>query len=179
MRVFLDACVLYPTVLREVLTGCGARGLLVPLWSGKVLAEWRATARREGHEDWAVAEIAALGDAFPEACVPEADTPGPLPALPDPGDAHVLRAALAGHAEVIVTANLRDFPARVLAPLGLSARDPDRFLRALWDEAPDPVAEVARAVHARARAAGGPAEIRALLQRAGLPRLGRALERAA
>ncbi len=42
----LDACVLYPTVMREMLLGCAARGLFRPLWSRRIEAEWLHTAAR-------------------------------------------------------------------------------------------------------------------------------------
>ena len=46
MKAVLDACVLYPTVLREILLGVAARGLYEPLWSDRILREWtRATAK--------------------------------------------------------------------------------------------------------------------------------------
>ena len=44
MKAVLDACVIYPTVLREILTGVAALGLYEPLWSDRILREWtRAT----------------------------------------------------------------------------------------------------------------------------------------
>jgi len=38
----------------------------------------------------------------------------PCLALPDDGDLHVLAAAIAGHADCIVTANLKHFPSDAL-----------------------------------------------------------------
>ncbi len=64
--------------------------------------------------------------------------------LPDAGDRHVLAAAIRGRADVIVTINIRDFPADVLAPLGIEAQHPDEFVLYLLDLAPDVVAGAAR-----------------------------------
>lgn len=178
-RVLIDACVLFPSVLREIVTGCAAAGLFVPIWSPRILAEWAHAAGRLGPEGSAVAarEIARLRAAFPQAEVlPEAGVEATLD-LPDPADRHVLAASLAGRADVVLTRNLRDFPARALAPHGLQAEAPDGFLMGLWLADPAPVEAVVRAVQAdTARHSGRAQPLRALLKRAGLPRLGRALQ---
>ena len=53
--------------------------------------------------------------------------------LPDAGDIHVLAAAIEGGADLIVTCNLRDFPADRLSPHGLTAQHPDTFIADLLD----------------------------------------------
>ena len=53
--------------------------------------------------------------------------------LPDPNDRHVLAAAIHGGASVIVTANLKDFPATALAPHNITAEHPDIFISGLID----------------------------------------------
>lgn len=70
-------------------------------------------------------------------------------ALPDPDDRHVLAAAIAGHADCIVTANLQDFPAAVLLEFGLEAIDPDTFIINQWDL--DPVNAIAAFKRMRTR----------------------------
>lgn len=178
-KVALDACVLYPTVMREVLLGCAAAGLYRPLWSARILEEWARAAARLGPLDEAFArgEIAALTAAFPQASV--APQPG-LEArlhLPDENDIHVLAAAIAGGADAIVTQNRADFPRATLAAEGLLRLDADGFLWALWSDAPEAVAGVAEAVRARAEALSHqPQSLRGLLKRAKLPRLAKALE---
>lgn len=47
--------------------------------------------------------------------------------LPDPDDRHVLAAAIAGKASVIVTWNLKDFPAKNLLAHGVTSKSPDDF----------------------------------------------------
>jgi predicted nucleic acid-binding protein len=64
--------------------------------------------------------------------------------LPDPDDRHVLAAAIHGRADVIVTANLRDFPANTLGQFGIKPRHPDDFILNLLDVAPSLVAQAAR-----------------------------------
>ena len=53
--------------------------------------------------------------------------------LQDADDRHVVAAAIKGQAESIITFNLKDFPARELDPLGLSAIHPDEFLCDMFD----------------------------------------------
>jgi hypothetical protein len=55
-------------------------------------------------------------------------------------------------------------------------RDPDSFLWQLWSEAPEPVAEVAEELRARASTMDGTERaLRPLLKKARLPRLAKAL----
>lgn len=54
--------------------------------------------------------------------------------LPDPDDRHVLAAVIHAQADWIVTFNLRDFPARALAPHGIVAIHPDVFFLKLLEQ---------------------------------------------
>ncbi len=62
--------------------------------------------------------------------------------LPDPGDRHVLAAALRCKAQFIVTFNLKDFPKEALNPFGLEALDPDSYMLKLIELAPIRMASV-------------------------------------
>ncbi len=179
MRVLLDACVLYPTVMREVLLAVAARGLFRPLWSARILEEWALAARRLGPAGEALArgDIALLRAAHPGAEVPPAPGLEARLWLPDANDIHVLAAAVAGSADILLTVNASDFPRHILAEEGLARRDPDGFLWQLWSDDPDAVAQAAEDVRARAEALSGePQPMRKLLKKARLPRLGKALE---
>ena len=178
MRVVLDACVLFPTVLREILAGVAEAGLVAPVWSERLLEEWRRAALRVAPEAAGVAEaeIALFRAAFPAGAIaPDAELETTL-SLPDENDLHVLAAAIAARADAIVTLNLRDFPGRALARHGMVARSPDSLLLELERDAPEMVAEVIEGVRARTEEISGRAQpLRPLLKRAKLPRLGKAL----
>jgi hypothetical protein len=58
--------------------------------------------------------------------------------LPDPHNRHVFAAAIRAAAEVIVTLNLKDFPAAALVGYDIEAQHPDEFLVSLFDAAPGP-----------------------------------------
>ena len=177
MRLLLDACILYPTVLREILIGLAEHDLYTPLWSPRILEEWAHTAARTGVEATARAEIALMRDRWRGAEVtPDPDLAATL-SLPDPGDIHVLAAAITGKADAILTANLRDFPGRTLARHDLMARHPDGLILELLGDSDRDVRAVIATVHARTEAISGQAHpLRPLLKRAGLPRTARALE---
>jgi hypothetical protein len=180
MKALLDANVLYPTVLREILIGVARAGLYTPLWSDRILEEWaRATVKLgPGAEEIARGEIALLRAAFPAASIaPRAGLEARLH-LPDPADVHVLAAAITGGADVIVTFNAQDFPRHLLAEEGIARMDADEFLRALHATVPERVAGVVEQVRATAeRLSGEEQPMRALLKRARLPRLGKLLDR--
>lgn len=63
--------------------------------------------------------------------------------LPDPGDRHVVAAAIRSRADVIVTIDLKDFPAEIIEPFGLTARHPDKFVSHLLSLAPGAVVAAA------------------------------------
>ncbi len=176
MILCLDACALYPVALREMLIGYAKAGGFTPVWSARAAEEW---ARAAGAKQGEAAEMLARGDAarmraaFPEG---EIDAAGDFESGfdgPDPADAHVVAAALAGGAEAILTFNLKDFPSRALRPLGLVALHPDAFLAGALKRDPmrlrAALAEMERAVAGRG--------MRAFLKRTGLPRFGKAWER--
>jgi predicted nucleic acid-binding protein len=101
------------------------------LWSKKTLEEVSRTLvdRFEYSAEQAERRIHVMQEAFPEATVsvPAALLEG-IPKIPDPDDKHVVAAAMQGHADVIVTANLKDFPKELLAPYGFEIQSPDEFL---------------------------------------------------
>lgn len=170
----LDACVLHPMAMADALMSLASAGLYAAKWSRAIESEWIASLEerrpdlkgrleyrrdqmREAVLDWEVEERAwqSLASGLK---------------LPDPGDIHVLAAALAGHADCIVTVNLRDFPADVVGPLGLEIIHPDPFIVAQWDL--DSVVAVAAFKRMRARWKKPEAtaeDFAAALERGGLP----------
>ena len=178
MRVCLDDCVLYPTVLREILMGCAEAWLFAPVWSERILEEWARAARKIGEsgEMQARGEIAVLQANWPVALAqPRAADEARL-WLPDENDIHVLAAAIAGSADAILTFNAKDFPRATLAEEGLARLAPDEFLMGLWMTHGADVERVSHRVHGTAeQMLGEEIAPRALLKRARVPRLGKAL----
>ena len=65
----------------------------------------------------------------------------------------MVAAAVQGRADLIVTANLKDFPAEVLGRFNLQAQDPDEFFMNQLDLDP---AQVMRSVQVQAAATRNP-----------------------
>lgn len=178
MKLLLDTCVIYPTVMREVLLGVAKAGAFQPLWSERILEEWARAARKIGPtgEAQARGEIALVRAAWPKAEVKYRPSTEARLYLPDEADIHVLAAAVDGHADAIVTVNTKDFPKHVLAEEGLDRLEPDGMLRGLWEEQPELVEGVAESVRQEAcRLSGEDWQMRGLLKKARLPRLAKAL----
>ncbi len=176
----LDACVLYPAALRDVLLWLAAESVYSPRWTDVIHEEWmRAVlANRPDLTREQLARTRALMDQIaPESLVKDYEGVLASIALPDEGDRHVLAAAIAAKASVIVTFNLADFPKPVLAPFRVRALHPDAFLVSLLDREPAAFLEALRKHRASLRR---PPKTRTeyleSLRRTGLPALVRRLE---
>ncbi|MEM9425500.1 MAG: PIN domain-containing protein [Pseudomonadota bacterium] len=178
MKTVIDACVLFPTVLRELVLGVAETGAFTPLWSARILEEWRRAALRHSDRDGMIAEgeIALLKVRFPEALVDSDPAAHAGLSLPDPDDVHVLAAAIEGGAKALITLNLRDFPTNTLSAHGILRRDPDGVLLEAFHADEASTRKVVRDVLGRAAAHGiDTSNPRGLLKRARVPRLGKAM----
>ncbi|WP_431942837.1 PIN domain-containing protein [Micromonospora marina] len=140
----LDANVLVPNALRDTLLRVAEADFYRPLWSQDVLAETRRTILRL-RPDIAPTRLdsmfADMNRAFSDALVA-----GYEPLIDGmtnhEGDRHVLAAAVIGRADVIVTNNLKHFPAAAVDPLNIEILKPDRFLCLQYDLAPSLMVDV-------------------------------------
>lgn len=135
----LDACVLYPAALRDLLMWLGLRRLYGPRFTDAIHEEWirnvlantpSLSLARLTH----TRELMNRVDPAALVCGYEAITS--TLQLPDPDDRHVLAAAIHSGASVIVTFNLRDFPKKTLIPLGVRPLHHDVFLTQRFGDAP-------------------------------------------
>lgn len=139
-RVLLDACVLVPQLLNDLLLRIAAEGCYHPLWSSEILDELHRTlvGTLAIPAERASARVELMRSAFPHASID--DYQGLIDDLhTDRKDRHVLAAAIRGGASLIVTANLRHFPTAALEPFGVKALHPDEFLCECLDADPDAV----------------------------------------
>ena len=134
--VIYDANVLYPAPLRSVLMFLAQTELFRARWTWAIHEEWIRNLLLK-RPDLSREKLVVLRDLMNEA-IPDSLVTGYEPAieglvLPDPDDRHVLAAALRANAEIIVTANLKDFPPEDLKPYHVIAQHPDDFIVDLID----------------------------------------------
>jgi hypothetical protein len=141
----LDACVLYPAALRDTLLRSASRGIYRCRWSDRILEEARRNLIAGGRltEDQAQRLADTLRAYFPDAEVRNY-TRLIASMTTHPKDRHVVAAAVAGRASVIVTLNLKDFPASYLQPFGIEAQSPDAFLTTLFRRDPMLMIDIVR-----------------------------------
>lgn len=130
-----DACVLYPAPLRDLLMRLACTGLFRARWSDQIHDEWIGGVLRTRPElDAALQRTRGqMNRAVPDCLVTGHDALIPCLDLPDPDDRHVLAAAIMGRADVIVTFNLKHFPASALRAFNIEAQHPDVFVRHVLD----------------------------------------------
>lgn len=128
--VVYDACVLYPAPLRDLLMRLATTGLFAARWTEQINDEWTRNLLKKRPElsESIPRTVELMNRAVPDALVTGHEPLLPALELPDPDDCHVLAAAIRAGAQLIVTFNLKDFPADTLADFGVEAVHPDTFL---------------------------------------------------
>jgi predicted nucleic acid-binding protein len=140
----LDANVLYPQWLRDLVLTLAALGYYEPRWSDRIIEEMRRNVLAD-HPDiepdrFDAVTIAALRRAFATAWVRvEDDLVERMDNAPE--DRHVLAAAVTADAHVIVTSNVDDFTgSRHVTAGNLAIESPATFLTTVLDDHPDVMA---------------------------------------
>lgn len=147
--VVLDACVLYPNLLRDLLMWLGKSRLYQPRWTAIIHDEWQRNLHnnRPDISREKLKHIEALmNKALPDALITGFEPLISGVSLPDPDDRHVVAAAIKCKAEVIVTFNMQDFPHENITEFDIEALHPDEFLSDLLDLNQT---QVLKAVHAQ------------------------------
>ena len=130
----LDTCVVYPVIIRDVLFWFAYYDLYTPKWSEHIFDEWRrVTIELGASAEEADKRIGKANEAFPDALVINYKGLINTLELPDENDRHVLAAAIKTNVNLIVSVNLKDFPAEYLQSFGLNAKSADDFLTDIID----------------------------------------------
>jgi predicted nucleic acid-binding protein len=129
--VVYDACVLYPAPLRDLLMHLALTDLFMAKWTNKIHDEWiKNVLKNRPDLTWKQLERTRnlMNKNALDCLIDDYEHLIFGLNLPDPNDRHVLAAAIHTTASTIVTFNLKDYPAIVLAKYGIEALHPDDFI---------------------------------------------------
>lgn len=132
-----DANILYPAPLRDLLIRIAQSGLVHARWSETIHDEWtRNVLKTNPHlsAERLARTRSLMNEAVRDCLVTGHKKLIATLSLPDQEDRHVLAAAICSKATVIVTFNLKDFPAKTLARFDIKAQHPDAFLTELLNQ---------------------------------------------
>ena len=136
LTALYDSCVLYPAPLRDLLVRLGGTGLFRARWTNQIHEEWIRNVL-ENRSDLSRERLERTRDLMNghifDSLVTNYEDLIPSLLLPDADDRHVVAAAIRARADVIVTFNLKDFPACALSLYNIEAQHPDIFIQHLLD----------------------------------------------
>ncbi len=127
----LDANVLYPAPVRDILLHLASEELYKPKWTNKIHEEWIRNLlikRTDLKEASLLSAKAAMNAAFPDANIIQYETLITSLFLPDEDDRHILAAAIKDKVDVIVTFNTKDFPTATAKKFDIEVQHPDNFI---------------------------------------------------
>lgn len=128
--VVIDANVLYPYRVRDILRHFAFGGLFRARWTDEIVDEWtrNLVAKKPKVSDSVRSQVAAMKQNFEGCWVTGYEPLIETLTLPDTNDRHVLAAAIKCSAQHIVTENLNDFPPSELERYDIEAISADDFL---------------------------------------------------
>ena len=133
--VLLDANVLYPAYLRDVILRFAYAGVFQVHWTDQILHEMSRNIKSrvpEERHDRVDRTVAQMREAFPEAMVTGHERL--IESMTNhPKDRHVLAAAVQAGVDLIVTWNTEDFPRDSCEPHAIDVQPPDDFLCYQWE----------------------------------------------
>lgn len=134
--VLYDSCVLYSNHLRDILIQLALTDLFRAKWTNIIHEEWIRNLLKN-RPDLQIEQLTQvknlMNSKIRDCLITDFEQLIPFLDLPDPNDCHVLAAAIVAQVDVIVTFNLKDFPASAISPYGVEAKHPDDFLADLID----------------------------------------------
>ena len=136
LTVIYDACVLYPSALRDFLIQLAMTDLFKARWTNLIHDEWirNLLKNRPDLTRDRLQKTRQLMNSTVRDCLVEGyENLIESVKLPDKNDRHVLAAAFHSDADIIVTFNLKDFPIKVLREYKIRALHPDDFVLSLFD----------------------------------------------
>ena len=170
----LDANVLFPFQLRNLLLHLAVEQLYEPLWSQEIVDECCRNLRdRLGLTPEKIAHLAEqMRRSFPESWGTGYAGRADNLTLPDEGDRHLFALALHYEADCIITRNQRHFPGELLMPLGIELLEPDSFVERLAETSTGAALRAAEThrLSLTRRPLSPDAYLVSLRERAGLPR---------
>ncbi|MCY4060813.1 MAG: PIN domain-containing protein [Chloroflexi bacterium] len=144
----VDTNVLHPAGMRDILLRVAKTDLYRLKWSQDIRSELIRTIHKVrpdlDHAQFERHTLALMDEFFRDGFVTGYETRVDDLEGIDAKDRHVAAAAIQGACSVILTNNLRHFPADVLAPHGITAQKPDDFLVPILLMNPDKFCEAAR-----------------------------------
>ena len=154
VTALLDACVIYPAPLRDLLVQLALSDLFRAKWTEQIHQEWIGNVLKK-RPDITPAQLERtreLMNLYVRDCLVTGFEPLiPSLMLPDPDDRHVLAAAIASRSDIIITFNLKDFPEQVLSAYRIKAQHPDEFVSTLLEQEPQAVKQAVETVRQRLR----------------------------
>lgn len=128
--VLFDACVLYQAPVRDLVIELGLAELYRAKWTHRIHDEWMGSLMRN-RPDISKEKLERtrqlINDSIEDCLIEGYESLAKTLILPDSDDCHVLAAAIKAHAQIIVTSNIKDFPADYLHSFGVETQHPDTF----------------------------------------------------